>query len=208
MADAVDTVSRCTRLSRSSVPAADLLTARAALADSRGQPSSALWSAAADAWAELGFPWWENTCRLSYAEALLRSRGARPVRRRSSQRCVRQPSGSARAASSPTPTGWPPRPGSPASQQAVRPGRPADLRADPSGADPLAGLDGREREVLALLVEGLSNRQVAARLFISEKTASVHVSEHPRQARGDEPPAGRRAGHGRLGPDAAGAAPG
>ncbi len=34
----------------------------------------------------------------------------------------------------------------------------------------------REREVLGLLAEGSTNRQIAERLFISEKTASVHVS--------------------------------
>jgi DNA-binding CsgD family transcriptional regulator/tetratricopeptide (TPR) repeat protein len=34
----------------------------------------------------------------------------------------------------------------------------------------------REREVLALLGEGMTNREIAADLFISEKTASVHVS--------------------------------
>jgi DNA-binding CsgD family transcriptional regulator len=37
-------------------------------------------------------------------------------------------------------------------------------------------LTGREREVAALLAEGLTNGDVAARLFISTKTASVHVS--------------------------------
>lgn len=34
----------------------------------------------------------------------------------------------------------------------------------------------REAEVLALVAQGLTNRQIGARLFISEKTASVHVS--------------------------------
>jgi len=34
----------------------------------------------------------------------------------------------------------------------------------------------REREVAALLAEGLSNADVARRLFISPKTAAVHVS--------------------------------
>jgi DNA-binding NarL/FixJ family response regulator len=34
----------------------------------------------------------------------------------------------------------------------------------------------REREVLRLVAEGLSNRLIAERLYISPKTASVHVS--------------------------------
>jgi DNA-binding NarL/FixJ family response regulator len=38
------------------------------------------------------------------------------------------------------------------------------------------GLTRREREVLALLAEGHSNRQIAEALFISENTAGVHVS--------------------------------
>ena len=38
------------------------------------------------------------------------------------------------------------------------------------------GLTQREREVLELLAEGRSNGQIAAELFISRKTASVHVS--------------------------------
>jgi DNA-binding CsgD family transcriptional regulator/tetratricopeptide (TPR) repeat protein len=39
-----------------------------------------------------------------------------------------------------------------------------------------AELTPREREVAALLTEGLTNGELAARLFISPKTASVHVS--------------------------------
>jgi DNA-binding NarL/FixJ family response regulator len=38
------------------------------------------------------------------------------------------------------------------------------------------GLTTREREVLALLVEGHTNRRIGERLFISESTAGVHVS--------------------------------
>jgi DNA-binding CsgD family transcriptional regulator len=38
------------------------------------------------------------------------------------------------------------------------------------------GLTAREREVLALLAEGYTNRRIAEHLFISESTAGVHVS--------------------------------
>lgn len=42
-------------------------------------------------------------------------------------------------------------------------------------ADAIDGLTGREREVCLLLAEGLSNRDIAQRLFIEESTASTHV---------------------------------
>jgi DNA-binding NarL/FixJ family response regulator len=38
------------------------------------------------------------------------------------------------------------------------------------------GLTDREREVLELLAAGLTNKQIGERLFMAEKTASVHVS--------------------------------
>jgi DNA-binding CsgD family transcriptional regulator len=38
------------------------------------------------------------------------------------------------------------------------------------------GLTERERQVLALLAEGATNREIGATLFMAEKTASVHVS--------------------------------
>jgi DNA-binding NarL/FixJ family response regulator len=38
------------------------------------------------------------------------------------------------------------------------------------------GLTAREQEILALVADGLSNRQIGERLFITEKTASHHVS--------------------------------
>jgi DNA-binding CsgD family transcriptional regulator/tetratricopeptide (TPR) repeat protein len=55
------------------------------------------------------------------------------------------------------------------------------IRSNESAETPTAKLEGfdltpREIEVLVLLADGLTNREIAGRLFISDKTASVHVS--------------------------------
>ncbi len=44
------------------------------------------------------------------------------------------------------------------------------------GTSPLAALTDREREVLSLIAKGKSNREIGTELFITPKTASVHVS--------------------------------
>ncbi|MFF1292234.1 MULTISPECIES: response regulator [unclassified Streptomyces] len=54
------------------------------------------------------------------------------------------------------------------------------LRADPAetpGTSPeLASLSPRERDILALIGEGLTNREIGKKLYLSEKTVKNHIS--------------------------------
>ena len=52
---------------------------------------------------------------------------------------------------------------------------PALLRRRPHASGEAEGLTAREAEVLALLAEGVSNKAIAARLGIAERTAKFHV---------------------------------
>ena len=47
--------------------------------------------------------------------------------------------------------------------------------------DPLSGLTAREREVLALMAEGRTDRGIAERLFVTPKTVEAHVSSNLRK---------------------------
>jgi DNA-binding NarL/FixJ family response regulator len=60
----------------------------------------------------------------------------------------------------------------------LRLGDQVDTTLTPAAPSPVAplGLTSREAEVLALLAEGRTNRQIGQQLFITEKTASLHVS--------------------------------
>jgi two-component system response regulator DevR len=52
----------------------------------------------------------------------------------------------------------------------------ARLRGDAERPDPLSGLTQQERVLLGLLAEGLTNRQIADRMFLAEKTVKNYVS--------------------------------
>jgi two-component system, NarL family, response regulator DevR len=52
----------------------------------------------------------------------------------------------------------------------------AKLRNAAERSDPLSGLTDQERVLLDLLGEGLTNKQIAARMFLAEKTVKNYVS--------------------------------
>jgi len=155
-----------------------LATCEAEWARVQGEPDPERWLAAVAAWEESGHPYPLAVARWRAAEALLAGRGDRTLVAELLRRSHATASG----------LGAEPLRGE--LERLARLGR-VDLRPrDPSGApagptpeptDAAAagvalGLTARELEVLTLVAEGRSNRQVAEALFISAKTASVHVS--------------------------------
>ena len=54
-------------------------------------------------------------------------------------------------------------------------GSRALVGVDAAGADESHGLSAREAEVMSLIADGQTNGQIAARLFLAEKTVKNHV---------------------------------
>jgi DNA-binding CsgD family transcriptional regulator len=142
---------------------AAVFTAEAARAG--GHPDLAAWEEAAAAWEAVGQPF-------PLAYALLRAAAAAAAKGDRDAAAARLPRAAVLAA----------RLGAqPLLRQITRLARQAriDLPADADGGrEPAApfGLTARELEVLRLVAGGRRNQQIAAELFISPKTASVHVS--------------------------------
>jgi DNA-binding CsgD family transcriptional regulator len=142
-----------------------LITAEQARA--AGDDDRQVWSAAADTWRRSGDPY-----PLAYALLRMAEVTAAAGDRASASRDVRQAHTLAREIGA-----------IPLADEAVALARRARLSLDEPAVtaradDPLVrfGLTEREREILLLLAAGQSNPQIAQALFISAKTASVHVS--------------------------------
>ena len=137
-----------------------LRTAEAEASRLTGPGDPALWQVAVEAWERIPSPHRAGYARLRLAEALL----GRPGQRRQAEaelaaaRQVAERLGARSLAEE-------------IEQLSVR----ARLGPAP-GADHRFGLTQREREVLGLVCAGCTNRQIASHLFITPKTASLHVS--------------------------------
>jgi DNA-binding CsgD family transcriptional regulator len=150
---------------------AELVTAEAEWSRVEGASDPAGWAAAVAAWEALGFPFPAAYARLRQAEAMLAAGAARtavgPVLR------------PAWAVARDLGASWLTREATALARRA-RIDLDRDAASEPAPAAPSPGqelgLTPREQEVLVLVADGRTNRQIAELLFIADKTASVHVS--------------------------------
>jgi len=163
-----------------------LATCQAEKAGVDGEAGPEPWLAAVTAWEEAGHPYPLAMARWRAAEALLARRGDRQDRDLAAELLRQGHATASELGAGPLRAelerlarlgrvalggGDPPGPGD---GQAPAPAAETEDLGTSAGAG--LGLTPRELEVLALVAEGRSNRQVGDALFISAKTASVHVS--------------------------------
>jgi DNA-binding CsgD family transcriptional regulator len=147
------------------VGAFGLLTA-AEQARREGADDRATWRGVAESWRAASQPYREAYARLREAEAAVRS-----GRREQAERAL--------ATAEALASGLPSAPLLGLAGDLARRARlttPAPAQRHPGSGPARFDLTGRETEVLALLISGDSNRQIARALFISERTVAVHVS--------------------------------
>jgi DNA-binding NarL/FixJ family response regulator len=144
-------------------PAAFAAMARAEARELTGGAQPEAWQAATTAWDHCGDKYWAALCRFKTADALLRAKGDRSV----AARIAAEALAAARSLGA-----------APLAAELELLSRRGRLAAGTNPDDALRrlGLTEREAEVLDLLVEGRTNRQIGDVLFISEKTVSVHVT--------------------------------
>jgi len=155
--------------------AANQRTAEAEWSRAAGPSDPERWAGAASAWEALGYPWQAGYARWRQAEALLAQGAPRQdaaaalarawalADRLGARRLSAEVESLARRARIELP------------DTAGGGAQEAPAPEEPAVTDEL-GLTPRELEVLALVADGRTNRQIAQALFISNKTASVHVS--------------------------------
>jgi DNA-binding CsgD family transcriptional regulator/tetratricopeptide (TPR) repeat protein len=155
--------------------AANRRTAEAEWSRVTGPGDPGRWAAAAEAWAALGYAWHGGYARWRQAEALLAQRAPRPDAAAALTRAwaLADGLGARRLAAEVESLARRARIDLPDAAGGGAEEEPA--AGEPAVTDDL-GLTPREREVLALVADGRTNRQIAEALFISNKTASVHVS--------------------------------
>jgi DNA-binding CsgD family transcriptional regulator/tetratricopeptide (TPR) repeat protein len=148
-----------------------LLLARAEQSRLEGRSDPERWRGAAEAWERLAYPFEAAYAHFRQGEALLaggsRHKQAESVLRPAQQTAVALGAAPLRREIELL-----------AQRGRLRLEDHADTAQARPAPSPVAslGLTRREAEVLALLAEGRTNRQVGQALFITEKTASLHVS--------------------------------
>jgi DNA-binding CsgD family transcriptional regulator len=136
-----------------------------------GRPDPQTWRRAAEGWERAELPYRAAYARFRQAEALLGARAPRaqiePVLHAAHQTAVALGAAPLRRDIELL-----------AQRGRLRLEERVDTAVAPKAPSPAAslGLTHREAEVLALLAEGRTNRQIGRELFITPKTASVHVS--------------------------------
>jgi DNA-binding CsgD family transcriptional regulator/tetratricopeptide (TPR) repeat protein len=137
-----------------------------------GRPDPQAWQQTAQGWERAELPYQATYARFRQAEALLGVRAPRaqiqPVLRAAYQTAVRLGAAPLRREIELL--------AGRGRLHLEEPARPAPASQAPASPAASFGLTRREAEVLALVAAGRTNRQIGAELFITEKTASVHVS--------------------------------
>ena len=164
--DAVRTLARCSSHSPQSDTSAHLAHAAASITRLSGSDADA-WADAAACWTDLGDRWATATALLREAEAAALAgavdRAATSLRHAHS---IASELGAAPLLAEIEAV---------SRRTRISVEAPTRLVLDETSAHSL-GLTSREAEVLALVAAGRTNRQIGNELFVSDKTASVHVS--------------------------------
>ncbi|HEU4424723.1 MAG TPA: AAA family ATPase [Pilimelia sp.] len=157
-------------------PGAWALVAEAEYGNLAGPPEPDRWQAATAAGDALGRPYLSAYCRWQYAVALLAA-ASRGGSHAAGPYAVEATGAAREAHGVATELGaWPLRREIEELAERARLDLIRPQPGQPPGAARLLGLTAREEQVLRLVARGYTNRQIAAELTISVKTASVHVS--------------------------------